>query len=153
MNTNFAYLEMPAPKQTRVKVYLRSRPCENFASEMIEYAADGKQINIFNRKRPASQGYVNNQITDWSFKIDDILHNVSQETIYDRVVKDITLKTLEGYNGTVLCYGQTGAGKTFSMTGATENYNQRGIIPRTIQHLFKEIQSRQDVSYSVRYTC
>lgn len=36
------------------------------------------------------------------------------------------------------------------MTGATENYNQRGMIPRTIQHLFKEIQSRQDVSYTVR---
>jgi kinesin family protein 6/9 len=117
---------------------------------MIEYAADGKQINIFNRKRPASQGYVNNQITDWSFKIDDILHNVAQETVYERVVKDIALKTLEGYNGTVLCYGQTGAGKTFTMTGATENYNQRGIIPRTIQHLFKEIQNRPDTSYTVR---
>ncbi len=56
-------------------------------------------MNIYNRKRPASQGYVNNQITDWSFKVDDILHNVSQETVYDKVVKDITLKLLEGYNG------------------------------------------------------
>jgi kinesin family protein 6/9 len=97
-----------------------------------------------------SQGYVNNQITDWSFKVDGILHNVSQDNVYDQVVKDITCKTLDGYNGTVLCYGQTGAGKTFSMTGATENYQQRGIIPRTIQHVFKEIQSRQDRSYTVR---
>ena len=93
---------------------------------------------------------MNNQITDWSFKTDDILHNVSQESVYERVVKDITLKALDGYNGTVLCYGQTGAGKTFTMTGATENYNQRGIIPRTIQHLFKEIQKRQDSSHTVR---
>ena len=36
------------------------------------------------------------------------------------------------------------------MTGATENYSQRGIIPRTIQHLFKEIQNRPDRSYTVR---
>jgi kinesin family member 6/9 len=49
-----------------------------------------------------------------------------------------------------LCYGQTGAGKTYTMTGATENYSQRGIIPRTIQHLFKEIQNRPDRSYTVR---
>ena len=106
-------------------------------------------VNIYNR-RPVSQGYVNNQITDWSFKVDGIMHNVSQDSVYDQVVKDITCKTLDGYNGTVLCYGQTGAGKTFSMTGATENYQQRGIIPRTIQHVFKEIQSRQDRSYTVR---
>ena len=31
-----------------------------------------------------------------------------------------------------MCYGQTGAGKTFTMTGTTENYKQRGIIPRAI---------------------
>lgn len=49
-----------------------------------------------------------------------------------------------------MCYGQTGAGKTFSMTGATENYQQRGIIPRTIQHLFKEIQNQPDRSFTVR---
>lgn len=36
------------------------------------------------------------------------------------------------------------------MTGATENYQQRGLIPRTIQHVFKEIQNRQDRSFTVR---
>ena len=56
-------------------------------------------MNIYNRRRPVSQGYVNNQITDWSFKVDGILNNVSQDTIYDKVVKEITDKTLEGYNG------------------------------------------------------
>ena len=33
---------MPGPKQTKVKVYLRSRPCENFADEMIDFGPDGK---------------------------------------------------------------------------------------------------------------
>jgi len=31
--------------------------------------------------------------------VDGILNNVSQETIYDKVVKEIADKTLEGYNG------------------------------------------------------
>ncbi len=140
---------MPPARQSKVKVFLRSKPSENFANDMIEYGSDNKTVNIYN-KRNALQGYVNNQIQDWSFKVDGILHNVSQDKVYDSVVKDITLKTLDGYNGTVMCYGQTGAGKTFSMTGATENYQQRGIIPRSIQHLFKEINNHQDRTFSVR---
>lgn len=44
---------------------------------------------------------MNNQITDWSFKVDGILNNVSQDSVYDQVVKDITLNTLEGYNGKI----------------------------------------------------
>ena len=56
-------------------------------------------VNIYNKRRPVGQGYVNNQITDWSFRVDGILQNVSQDTVYDKVVKDITLKTLDGYNG------------------------------------------------------
>jgi len=49
-----------------------------------------------------------------------------------------------------MCYGQTGAGKTHTMTGFAESYPNRGIIPRALQHLYQEINSRQDFSYSVR---
>lgn len=55
------------------------------------------------------------------------------------------------FKGTILCYGQTGAGKTHTMTGFTESYQNRGIIPRTLQHLYQEINARQDLSFSVRY--
>lgn len=37
--------------------------------------------------------------------------------------------------GTIMCYGQTGAGKTYTMTGATNEYKHRGIIPRAIQQV------------------
>lgn len=37
---------------------------------------------------------------------------------------------IEGYNGTVFAYGQTGAGKTFSMQGLEDVPTQKGIIPR-----------------------
>lgn len=49
-----------------------------------------------------------------------------------------------------MCYGQTGAGKTHTMTGFAESYPNRGIIPRALQHLFQEITNRQDSSYTVR---
>lgn len=38
-------------------------------------------------------------------------------------------------SGTVMCFGQTGAGKTFTMTGSTESYKERGIIPRALQEV------------------
>ena len=92
-----------APTKSRVKVFLRSRPSDNFANDMIEYGSDNKTVNIYN-KRNALQGYVNNQINDWSFKVDGIMHNVSQDAVYDQVVKDITVKTLDGYNGNLKRY-------------------------------------------------
>ena len=53
--------------------------------------------------------------------------------------------------GTLMCYGQTGAGKTYTMTGATENYKDRGIIPRAITQLFREIDEMLGNVVSVRY--
>ena len=55
------------------------------------------------------------------------------------------------FSGTMMCYGQTGAGKTFTITGATESYKQRGILPRAISQLFKEIEERPEYSITVRY--
>lgn len=52
--------------------------------------------------------------------------------------------------GTIMCYGQTGAGKTHTMTGFSESYQNRGIIPRSLQHLYQEIATRQEFSYSIR---
>ena len=49
-----------------------------------------------------------------------------------------------------MCYGQTGAGKTHTMTGFAESYANRGIVPRALQHLYQEINARPDFSYSVR---
>lgn len=34
-----------------------------------------------------------------------------------------------------MCFGQTGTGKTYTMTGSTESYKQRGIIPRAVQEV------------------
>lgn len=46
------------------------------------------------------------------------------------------MSALEGYSGCILCYGQTGAGKTFTMTGSSD-FSNRGIIPRTISNVFQ----------------
>lgn len=42
---------------------------------------------------------------------------------------------LDGYNGTIFAYGQTGCGKTHTMMGSNENDESKGIIPRTFSQI------------------
>ena len=37
---------------------------------------------------------------------------------------------LNGYNGTIFAYGQTGTGKTYTIEGSALTYNSRGLEPR-----------------------
>lgn len=130
-----------------VSVFVRTRPSVNFAQDLIEYLPDQKTINIHMKKD--TRNVVNNQQSDWAFKMDGVLHNVSQSHVYDMTAKNVVLRALDGYNGTVMCYGQTGAGKTYTMTGATENYKQRGIIPRALQQIFRETEERSEQAFTV----
>jgi len=55
-------------------------------------------VNIHCERDP-KKGAVNNQIIDWSFKLDGILHNASQETVTETTSADVVTAALEGYNG------------------------------------------------------
>ena len=63
-------------------------------------------------------GIINNQSDAWTFNFEKILHNASQDETYEASAEEIIQSVVEGYNGTVMCYGQTGAGKTYTMTGS-----------------------------------
>ncbi|KAI8897548.1 P-loop containing nucleoside triphosphate hydrolase protein [Globomyces pollinis-pini] len=135
--------------KSRVKVVIRTRPTSAFVQEFIQFAEDKKSIHIHIPKNE-EYGYINNQQENWDFKFDKILHNASQETMYEECGVPIVRSLLEGYNATILAYGQTGAGKTFTMTGASENYKHRGLIPRAISHLFKDISERVNLAFTIR---
>jgi len=75
------------------------------------------------------------------------LHNSSQEDVYDICGREVVHSVSEGYNGTILAYGQTGAGKTYTMLGGQQAYKFRGVIPRAISQIFHEVQSKPELSY------
>ncbi|XP_039693523.1 kinesin-like protein KIF9 isoform X2 [Pteropus medius] len=133
----------------KVHAFVRVKPTDDFAHEMIRYGDDHRTIDIHLRK-DTRRGVVNNQQTDWSFKLDGVLHDASQEVVYETVAKDVVAQALDGYNGTIMCYGQTGAGKTYTMTGATENYKHRGILPRALQQVFRMVEERPTHAITVR---
>ena len=57
---------------------------------------------------------------------------------------------MQGYNGTIFAYGQTGTGKTFTMEGVADKADLKGIIPRSIDWIFNSIKSYNDQNFLVR---
>ncbi len=64
----------------------------------------------------------------------------NQQEIYDDTSAPIIANVLEGYNGTIFAYGQTGTGKTHTMAGLENDHKQRGIMPRSFEDVFKSIE-------------
>jgi kinesin family protein 6/9 len=96
------------------------------------------------------KGIINNQKESWNFKFDKILHNVSQEEVFEYCAREIIQKAIEGFNGTVFAYGQTGSGKTFTMSGSPNIYNYRGIISRAINKVFIEIGGKPEYEFHIK---
>lgn len=136
---------MPA---NRVQVAIRTRPTDNFPRDKLNVDSKNKTIKIHVSKD--TSGYVNNKLEDWAFKFHKVLHNVDQEMMYDECADDIVNYVLQGYNGTIMAYGQTGAGKTFTMMGGTQNYKYRGIAPRTVAHVFRHVHANPQVAITVQ---
>ena len=65
----------------------------------------------------------------------------TQVEVYEACGYSLVENALEGFNGTVFAYGQTGAGKTFSMVGDYKNQEWKGIIPRGFDHVINAIQT------------
>ena len=123
--------------ESQIRVVIRTRPTQVFASKNISISSLDNKINI-TIPRNESKGIINNQKENWSFQFDKILHNVAQEEVFE-YVKSIISSATQGFNGTVFAYGPTGSGKTFTMSGSPSNFNYRGIIPRSITRLFQEL--------------
>lgn len=64
----------------------------------------------------------------------------SQMDLYRSVARPLVLSALDGYNATILAYGPTGTGKTFTMEGKQLNGEGRGLIPRSLEEVFMHIQ-------------
>ncbi|XP_008069531.1 chromosome-associated kinesin KIF4A [Carlito syrichta] len=93
--------------------------------------------------------------TDKSFTYDFVFDSsTEQEEVFNTAVAPLIKGVFKGYNATVLAYGQTGSGKTYSMGGAYtaehENEPTVGVIPRVIQMLFKEINTKNDFEFTLK---
>merc|ERR1719150_2371920 len=85
-----------------------------------------------------------------TFTFDGVYYTDSTtEQIYNDIGFALVEGVLEGYNGTIFAYGQTGCGKSFSMQGINDPATQRGIIPRAFEQIFEAIDTSENMKYLV----
>jgi kinesin family member 3B len=76
--------------------------------------------------------------------------NSEQENVFNESAWPIIDNVLQGYNGTIFAYGQTGTGKTFTITGVPKDPTLKGIMPRSFEAIFNQIQTDNTKEYLVR---
>ncbi|XP_032972535.1 kinesin-like protein KIF21A isoform X10 [Rhinolophus ferrumequinum] len=125
------------PDESSVRVAVRIRP--QLAKEKIE------GCHICTSVTPGEPQVFLGK--DKAFTFDYVFDIESQqEQIYTQCIEKLIEGCFEGYNATVFAYGQTGAGKTYTMgTGFDVNIieEEQGIISRAVKHLFKSIEEKK----------
>jgi kinesin family protein 5 len=78
-----------------------------------------------------------------SFTFDGVFNQSStQIQVFNEIGISLVESVLEGFNSTLFVYGQTSSGKTHTMQGPDiRDEDGKGVIPRSIQHLFKSIEN------------
>jgi kinesin family protein 6/9 len=100
--------------------------------------------------KPDARDVVNNGEKRMAFQYDRVLHNASQEAVYDSLARDLVSgAVMNGINGTIICYGQTGSGKSYSMIGDPSSYKNRGIAPRGVTNVFQAVQEKPEIEFSL----
>ncbi|KAF7252223.1 hypothetical protein EG68_08827 [Paragonimus skrjabini miyazakii] len=129
---------MTSDKSDNVRVAVRCRPMNSKETE-----SGCKSITIINELEGSVWLLKNSAHHDEpvkQFTFDLVFDTQSKQTdIYNKVARPIVEKVLEGYNGTIFAYGQTGTGKTFTMEGVRPVPELRGIIPNSFAHIFGAI--------------
>ncbi|KAG9156926.1 hypothetical protein Leryth_015511 [Lithospermum erythrorhizon] len=87
-----------------------------------------------------------------TYEFDELLNEfASQKRVYEVVAKPVVESVLEGYNGTVMAYGQTGTGKTYTLGRlGDEDTSARGIMVRSMEDMLANVSLQTD-SLSVSY--
>ncbi|XP_048397684.1 kinesin-like protein KIF1A isoform X17 [Stegostoma tigrinum] len=137
-----------------VKVAVRVRP---FNSREISRESkciiqmSGNTTTIVNPKQPkeAPKSF-NFDYSYWSHTTPADINYASQQQVYRDIGEEMLEHAFEGYNVCIFAYGQTGAGKSYTMMGKQEK-EQQGIIPQLCEDLFARINdsTNANLSYSV----
>jgi len=132
-----------------VRVAMRCRPISSQEVQdqrqmIVEISRARGEVTLINPKADGSEPpktFAFDSVYDW---------NSTQEDIYKETVFSIVDSVIEGYNGTIFAYGQTGTGKTHTMQGQSEPKELRGIIPRAFEQVFQQIEGMPNEQFLVR---
>ncbi|KAM6441848.1 kinesin-like protein KIF1A isoform 17-T17 [Liasis olivaceus] len=137
-----------------VKVAVRVRPFnsrEMSKDSKCIIQMTGNTTTIVNPKQPKeTPKSFSFDYSYWSHTTPEDINYASQKQVYLDIGEEMLQHAFEGYNVCIFAYGQTGAGKSYTMMGKQEK-DQQGIIPQLCEDLFSRINdtTNDNMSYSV----
>ncbi|KAM9378637.1 kinesin-like protein KIF1A [Phaethornis superciliosus] len=137
-----------------VKVAVRVRPFnsrEMSRESKCIIQMSGSTTTILNPKQPKeTPKSFSFDYSYWSHTTPADINYASQKQVYQDIGEEMLQHAFEGYNVCIFAYGQTGAGKSYTMMGKQEK-DQQGIIPQLCEDLFSRINdtTNDNMSYSV----
>jgi kinesin family protein 3/17 len=128
------------------KVVVRVRPLiarELAVQQLLCVRIESKQVVEIHPEAKTGQEQHQGAANLHSFVFDRVYDQQStQQSVYESAVKPIVHSILKGYNGSIIAYGQTGTGKTFTIEGGASE--TRGVIPRVSEEIFNYIEKSTD---------
>eukprot|EP00736_Rhodelphis_marinus_P014252 Rmarinus@m.21236 len=107
-----------------VRVFCRAKPLEDESTGVIQCHPEGTSCKLSGLDR------------EYTFSYDKIFDSrTTQHQVFEEV-SSLVQSALDGYKVCIFSYGQTGAGKTFTMQGDGAG-DSRGIIPRAVEKVME----------------
>lgn len=126
-----------------VQVYLRLKPCK-VPNTLYEVRSDKCLITSLDTTT-AGHGRRTQHNVSKMYSFSKIFGPQStQKEIFEQVVKDNLKKLPDGHSFTLLTYGASGSGKTYTLMGTV---GCPGLVPRSLEYVFKLVDASQQPSY------
>ncbi|WJX31560.1 hypothetical protein P8452_19977 [Trifolium repens] len=131
------------------------------------FSHNNPHVKVVVRIRPKEGDCVINKVSsdalcvgDRQFNFDQVFYaDSNQEDVFQSVGVPLVQNTLAGYNTSILSYGQSGSGKTYTMWGPPSamaedpsRNSHEGIAPRIFQLLFSELERERLMSDQKQFT-
>ncbi|EEC82818.1 hypothetical protein OsI_27606 [Oryza sativa Indica Group] len=144
----FSHANLPriwlAGRMSNVTVCVRFRPLSH-----KERKTNGDKV-CFKRLDSESFVFKDEREEDVIFSFDRVFYeDAEQSDVYNFLAVPIVADAISGINGTIITYGQTGAGKTYSMEGPSIlhcNKQKTGLVQRVVDELFQSLQSSESMA-------
>ncbi|KAK0592250.1 hypothetical protein LWI29_015750 [Acer saccharum] len=138
------------PGRVRVTVRLRPKNADDLQldadfADCVELQPELKRLKL-----------KKNNWSSESYQFDEVFtETASQRRVYEVVAKPVVESVLNGYNGTIMAYGQTGTGKTYTVGRlGKDDASERGIMVRALEDIIADRSLTSDsveVSYLQLY--
>ena len=131
-----------------IQVVVRCRPFnkkekDENRTNIVEIDLELRQVAILNADNREEQPK--------SFTFDGAYdEHTQQRNFYEESCFGLVENVLEGFNGTIFAYGQTGCGKSWTMQGPPSPPELRGVIPNSFAHIFESVKASKDVEFLIR---